>query len=380
MGEGGGEDQGRAFDRQDEVRVEQAGDVAGIGGAERRGNGLLDGGKADDDDGFGVVEGGRGVEAEVEGVFFWGSEGGDVLVLRGVEGGEDMGEVDQRADISGVVATGGEAGGRGGVDEVRRGAGGEGGEESLAVAVVEQGLGAGLGEAVVLLIEGALEAIGVGAEVEGAGEEVGMELDFRGIGVGDLLHGGEVGFDAGLLEAGLGEVLGGSDEDAGAALDGGTEGGEVAAGFWCEEEHGLLGVGGYGDGDAFFADLALPGFDASEPILRGRVGGATEEDGDEEVVDRLGGGEVGMKPDLVAGLEVGDGGNGERDAGTGDVDIDSGAVEIETRLGVGGGEGQQEDEGKGETVTQAVRQRAHMFQFRRSAGTDAGCSRTSAWL
>ena len=152
---------------------------------------------------------------------------------------------------------------------------------------------------------------------------------------GTRLHLGDVFFDAGLLEAGLVEVLGGADEDAGAALDGGAKGGEVAAGFGGEEEDGLLGLGGDGDDDALFADAALPGFDADEPGVGGRVGGAAEEGGDEEVVDGLGGGEVGVEPDLVGGLEVGDLGDGEGDAGASDADVDLWAGEVEAGGGLG---------------------------------------------
>ncbi len=135
----------------------------------------------------------------------------------------------------------------------------------------------------------------------------------EGLGVvgGDAADGGEIFFDAGLLEAGFEEVLRGADEDAGAAADGGAEGGEVAAGLGGEEEDGLLGLVGDGDGDAFFADFFVPGLDPGEPVVGRRVGGAAEEGGDEEVVDGLGGREIGMEPELVAGLEVGDLGDGE---------------------------------------------------------------------
>ena len=127
------------------------------------------------------------------------------------------------------------------------------------------------------------------------------------------------------------EVLRGADEDAGAAADGGAEGAEVAAGFRGEEEDDLLGLVGDGDGDALFADFFVPGLDAEEPVVGGRVGGAAEEGGDEEVVDGLGGREVGVEPDLVAGLEVGDLGDGEGAAVAGDVNVDLGAGEVEAR-------------------------------------------------
>ena len=73
-----------------------------------------------------------------------------------------------------------------------------------------------------------------------------------------------------------------------------------------------------------------------------------------------------MKPDLVAGLEVGDGGDGEGDAGAGDVYIDFGAFEIEARLGVGGREGEQQEQDS-EAVGQDASRKAHRFQFRRLA-------------
>ena len=66
MGEAGGEDEGRSFDRDDDVGLEEAGDVFDIGRAQGGRHGLLNGGQADDNDGFRIVEGGRGVEAEVE--------------------------------------------------------------------------------------------------------------------------------------------------------------------------------------------------------------------------------------------------------------------------------------------------------------------------
>ena len=56
---------------------------------------------------------------------------------------------------------------------------------------------------------------------------------------------------------------------------------------------------------------------------------------DEEVVNGLGGGQVGVEPDLVAGLEIGNLGDGQGFARAGDVDIDLGAGEVEAG-GVGG--------------------------------------------
>jgi hypothetical protein len=87
----------------------------------------------------------------------------------------------------------------------------------------------------------------------------------------------EVFFDAGLLEAGLGEVLGGADEGSRAAFDGGAEGAEIAAGFWSEEQDRLLSLSRHGDEDALVADVSLPGFDAGEPVVRRRIRRAAKE-------------------------------------------------------------------------------------------------------
>ncbi len=199
------------------------------------------------------------------------------------------------------------------------------------MAVVEEGLVAGLGEAVGLGVEGLLEAVAVGFEVEGAGEEVGVLGESFGVVGWNAVDVGEVDLDAGLLEAGFDEVLRGADEDAGAAADGGAEGGEVAAGFRGEEEDDLLGLGGNGDGDALFANVFVPGLDLGEPVVGGRVGGAAEEGGYEEVVDGLGGRQVGVQPELVSGQEVGDLGDGQGLAGAGDVDVNLWAGEVEAR-------------------------------------------------
>jgi len=126
--------------------------------------------------------------------------------------------------------------------------------------------------------------------------------------------------------------LRGADEGAGAALDGGAEGGEVASGLGRHKEYDLLRFVGDGDEGALFADFFIPGFDADEPAIGRGVGGAAEEGADEEVVDGLAGGEVGVQPDAIAGLKVWDGGDGERDAVAGDANVNAGAGEVEAGI------------------------------------------------
>ena len=283
------------------------------------------------------MERGRRVEPEVEGLAFGEGEAGDVLILRGAQHADEVDGVDDGANVGGVEATAGGTGVGGGVDEVRGGAGGEGFGDALAVAVVEEDGSAGLGEADDLLLDGLLEAVGVGLEGEGGGEFGGALLDGLGVVLRDGLHGGEVALDALLLEGGLVEVGVGADEEAGAAFDGGAKGFEVAAHLRGDEEEGLLGAFGDGDGGAFDG-LLVPGIDFGEPVIGRLVGGAAEEGDDEEQVVGLGGGEVGLDPELVAGLEAGDLRDGEGGGAAGDADVDLGADEVEARC-VGSMEG-----------------------------------------
>ncbi len=284
------------------------------------------------------MEGGWGVETEVHGLGLREADGGDVLVLRSVEVSHDTDEVDDGTDVGGV-RTGAEGLGIGGLlNEVGARAVGEGVDDGLAVAVVEDDLSASLCEAGELGVDGPLEAVGVGLEGQGTGEEVRVLLEGLGVRGRDAADGREVLFDARLLEAGFDEVLRSADEGAGTAADGGAEGREVAAGFGGHEHNGLLSLSGDGYECAFLADSGVPGFDAEEPVVGRGIGVAAEEDADEEIFDGLGGWEVRVDPELVARLEIGDGGYGEGLGGAvrgsaGDADINLGSNEVETGVG-----------------------------------------------
>ena len=85
---------------------------------------------------------------------------------------------------------------------------------------------------------------------------------------------------------------------------------------------------GNDDGGAF-EGLLVPGVDLGEPVVGREVGGAAQEGDDEERwldwVLR----EIGLDPELVAGLQVGDFGDGKSGGAAGDADVDLGADEIE---------------------------------------------------
>jgi len=169
-------------------------------------------------------------------------------------------------------------------------------------------------------------------------------LDGLRVALWDCLHGGEVAFDALLLEGGFVEIGVGANEEAGLAFDGGAEGFEVATGFRRDEDEGLLGFVGNDDGGSF-GRLLVPGVDFGEPVVGRLVGCAAEKGDDEQQVIGLGGRKIGFDPDLVAGLEIWDFGDGKRAISAGDADIDLRASEVETccvsgieRCGKGNGE------------------------------------------
>jgi len=186
----GRKDERSTFDGEHDCGFEQACDVFGIGGAEWRWDRGLNGGEPDDDYRLRIVEGGWGVEAEVEGVAVGEGDGGDVLIFGGVEGAGDADEVHDGADVGAIVSAAGEAGVARLIDEVGVGAVVECIGDGLAVAIVEEGLVSGLGEAGRLCVDGALEAVGVGFEVEGSGEEVGVFGEPLGVVGRDATDGG----------------------------------------------------------------------------------------------------------------------------------------------------------------------------------------------
>ena len=188
---------------------------------------------------------------------------------------------------------------------------------------------AGLGEAGELRVDGLLETGFIWLEGQGASEEVGVFCQQGRVRRGYAADGGYVLLDASFLEAGLDKILGGSNEGSWTAAHRGFQGLEVATRLWREEHYRLLRVGRNGHVRTLGFDLGIPGLDTEEPVLWGRVGVAAEEDADEEVVDGLGGREVGVYPELIAGLQVGNHRYGERLAVAGNADVNLGPDQIE---------------------------------------------------
>ncbi len=267
---------------------------------------------------------------------------GDVLVLCGVKRGQDLADVDGGRDV-GVVQAGGYADrGAGLQGEIARGAA----QESLRrvdAAVVEDERALALLQAGGLLIGGALEAVLVELERERPGERLGFRLDL--VRVLDRAQGLEVGVDAFAVQAGQVQVLGRAHKGSGPASHRALQRRKVTAGLRREQNHDLLGTGRDDQVHALLLYLLVPGFDLVEPAVRGRIGGPAQKRGYHQVVDGLVLAQYGVKPQAVAGLQVGHLADGQGLARALHLDLERRTLEVE--LGVlrarrgGGGDTQQ---------------------------------------
>ena len=95
--------------------------MAGVDRTQGRQGSGRDRRQADDDDGLRIVKRGRCVEAEIQRVVFGLGNGGNVLVLGGVQAVDDADEVDNRTYIGRVGAGTGQLRVRRLIDEVGAG-------------------------------------------------------------------------------------------------------------------------------------------------------------------------------------------------------------------------------------------------------------------
>ncbi len=213
------------------------------------------------------------------------------------------------------------------------------------MAVIHQHRRAGLCQAVHLGVDWLFEAVGVGLERERGGELGGVVLDRFRVVFGDRPHGGEVALDALLLEGGLIQVDISPDKGAGAAFYGGAQGLEVAAGLGRNEQESLLRIVGYGHRGALGGVLMIPGVDLGKPRVGRLVGGAAEKGDDEEQMILLVVGQIGLDPELIAGLQVRHLRDGQGPVATRDAHHDLGSGKVKAGVvgveGCGKGSGEQ---------------------------------------
>ena len=258
-------------------------------------------------------------------------EGGNVLEVGGVEGGEDLGRIDDGADVGAVQAGAAESGVAELIHQVGGGSVGQLGHEGLGVGVVEDHALGVLGQAGRLLVGGLVKALLFELDAEGAGGEFGLLLQGLGVGLAGGADLGEVGFKAHAVPACRLQVLGGANEGAGTVVDGFAEGAEVAAGFRRRKMRACWASLGTSDEDAFFAGGAGPGFDAGEPVERRGIGGAAEESDDQNEMSGLAFGEIGVNPESITGEEIGHLADGQGEVASFDVDIDFWTGQIKGR-------------------------------------------------
>ena len=198
------------------------------------------------------------------------------------------------------------------------------------MAVVEQDGSARLREARHLLLDGQLKTFVVRLESERSGELCGVVLDGLRIVRRNGLHRSEIALDALLLEGSFVEVGIGPDEEAGLAFDGGAKSSEVAASFRRNKKHRFFGIRGDGYSRAF-SILFVPGVDFAEPVVRWLVGCAAKERDNKQKMIGLILGKISLDPDLIAGLEVWNLRDGQRNGSAGNANVNLRADKIEAR-------------------------------------------------
>jgi len=197
------------------------------------------------------------------------------------------------------------------------------------VCVIEDELLGVLSETRDLLGAGLVETLLVQFDIQAAPEQRGVSFQLLGVSSVGFMNGFEIFFETQAVEAGLLKVLRGTDEGAGLAAYGVAESAIGSASFWSEKYESFLGFFGNVDEDAFLVDSVIPCFDASEPVVRRRIGGTAKESNDHQVVNGLAVGEIGMDPETVSGLEIGDLGDGKSGACALNANLDFRTNEVE---------------------------------------------------
>jgi hypothetical protein len=200
------------------------------------------------------------------------------------------------------------------------------------VGIIENELIGVLRKAGDLLCAGLIEALLIEPDVKAARQKGGVRLELVGISRVSLANRLEIFFETQAVEAGLLEILGGADKSAGLAANRRAESAKGASSLRGEEDQGFLGFFGNDDKNAFFVDWPAPGFDAGKPGLGRRIGCAAQESHDHQIVHRLAVREIGVNPQAIPGLEIGDLGDGQSLSGALNADFHLGTDKVESGI------------------------------------------------
>jgi len=147
------------------------------------------------------------------------------------------------------------------------------------MAIIENELIAVVHQAGSLLLGRFLEALFVHLDAKAAGEAQRGLVELRGIGSRDLTHRSQVLIEASAVKACLAQVLRGTYESSGLALNCRAKGTEIASRSWGKEQQCLLRIGRHSENNAFVPNTLVPGFGFHEPVLGRWIRGSPQEHG-----------------------------------------------------------------------------------------------------
>ena len=331
VGQIGSEDEGRAFGLKAEPGFLRALNLRGTCRAQCGGFRGPDGRERDNDDRFGIAERRRDVQTKVQRVLRRERQRGNVLKVRRVERRQNLGGVDDCADIGAELPGAAHRGVTQLVHQVAGGAVGDLRHQRLRIGIVEHHAVGVLGQARGLLVCGLIKTLLIDFDAQGARRKLRPFLQLLLVGLAGNLHIGQVGIQPHAVPTGGLQVLGGAHKSTGAVVDGLAQGAEIAAGFGRQEDDGLLRFLRNGNEDALFAGDAGPRLNARKPIKRRGIGGSAQEGYDEDEVGRLALRQVRMDPKAVSGQKVGGLADGQGNVAPLDVYVYLGTGKVESR-------------------------------------------------
>ena len=327
----GGKHQRRALGLQHQFRLLHAACFQGIAGMQRRSFRGPHRRQRHHHHRFGIAERRRQIQAQVQRVLGGQRQGGDVLEMRRVQRGQDLGRIHDRPHVRAELPRAPDGGIAELVHQVAGGPAGQLRHQRLGIGIVQNQPFGVLREAGRLLVGGLVEALLIDLDAQRPRRRLRPLL--QGFGIG--LRGGpdfiQVSVQPHAVPAGRLQVLPGANKRSRPVVDSLAQGAEVAARFRHQENQSLLRLLGHGNEHALVPGLAGPGFHPREPVRGRGIGGAAQERHHQDVARRLAFGEIGMDPETIAGEQIGGLADGEGDFPPLYVYIDLGSRQIERR-------------------------------------------------
>ncbi len=330
-----GEHQRCAFDGQDERVLASAVNLLRIDRMQRRELGRFDRRQGGDQHRFGIMEGRRCVQTQIEVLAAERAKGRDIHVTRGAKRIKDAADVENGGDVRAVVAVAELWRIARLHDQIAGGPGGQCLNDRGAVAVVQDEGLTPLQQTGRLQFGHALHALVVELDRQAPREQRGRLLQPFRIRRVERPDGGQVALQARQVQRRLIEVLGGPDERAGSASYGVDQSLEVTGCLGGEKDQDLLRSFGHRDEHSVARARVGPGATGVKPARRRRVRGAAQKRQHQEVVLRLVVGQVGFDPEPIPLGEARDLGRGQRGAASRHAHVNRRPRQIERcRVGV----------------------------------------------